>query len=564
MKLLVWNSRGSAWRGFVLQALFYISTLCLDLFCILDSRASRAQADRLAQRLGFNNSVPAIGQCGGIILLWNPSILNINILNYHERYINCRIQELATNKVWLTTFVYAYPQKTKQISLWTELSALKPLNHAPWLLLGDFNNICSLNEKIGGSQVVSQAMMNFNKFLNDCEVLSMNASGVPFTWCNGHHDNSIIYERLDRALANPNWMSLYPHCELQNLPILRSDHGPILLTCSNHLRRVPEAFRFEAMWLAHKDFDKVVTQTWNNNYSGNAAQKIQTCCNTFKHQLKSWNRNVFGDLFQKIKTAQETLQSTQEQLAQNPYSPYLLDKDSKLNTELKLLLEQEETFYARKCPWFKADQAPNQHSVTDFLQIVEPCVTNQDNVNLLAPVSDLELEHSIKGIGPLKAPGPDGLQAIFYHKCWENTKQMVKNLVNDFPTNNIPLQDVNHTNIALIPKVDSLETVNHYRPISLCNVSYKVITKILVNRLKPILSNCISKNQGAFAPGRSIFDNILIAHELFHDFKRKKGARGAMAIKLDLEKAYDLLDWGYIRDYCYCRQKYQLLIGELL
>lgn len=117
----------------------------------------------------------------------------------------------------------------------------------------------------------------------------------------------------------------------------------------------------------------------------------------------------------------------------------------------------------------------------------------------------------------------------------------MKDLVND------PLQDVNHTYIALIPKVNSPETVNQYRPISLCNVSYKIITKFLVNRLRPLLSKCISINQGAFAPCRSIFDNILVAHELFHDFKRKKGNKKAMAIKLDLEKAYDLLDWRFIR-----------------
>ncbi|KAI5323749.1 hypothetical protein L3X38_032821 [Prunus dulcis] len=166
-----------------------------------------------------------------------------------------------------------------------------------------------------------------------------------------------------------------------------------------------------------------------------------------------------------------------------------------------------------------AEQAPNLLLMADFLHVIEPYVTSQDNVNLLAPVTDFELECAVKGIGPLKAPGPDGLQVVFYQRCGKNTKLMVKDLVNDFFTNNIPLQDLNHTNITIIPKVDSPETVNHYRPISLCNVSYKIITKILVNRLKPLLSKCISRNQGAFGPGRSIFDNILIAHELFHDFK---------------------------------------------
>lgn len=89
--------------------------------------------------------------------------------------------------------------------------------------------------------------------------------------------------------------------------------------------------------------------------------------------------------------------------------------------------------------------------------------------------------------------------------------------------------------------------VNHFRPISLCNVSYKIISKTIVNRLRPLLAKCISKNQSAFAPSKSIFDNILIAHELFSNFGRKKCRRGDMAIKLDLEKAYDFLHWNYIK-----------------
>lgn len=66
-------------------------------------------------------------------------------------------------------------------------------------------------------------------------------------------------------------------------------------------------------------------------------------------------------------------------------------------------------------------------------------------------------------------------------------------------------------------------------------------------RSRPLLDKCISKNQGAYAPGRSIYDNILIAHELFSNFNKKKASLGCMAIKLDLEKAYDFLNWNYIR-----------------
>ena len=169
------------------------------------------------------------------------------------------------------------------------------------------------------------------------------------------------------------------------------------------------------------------------------------------------------------------------------------------------------------------------------------------NLKLIAPITVDEIFAAVSSIGALKVPGPDRLHAIFYQTYWNEIKSSVINVIQDFFTNKSSLQEINRTNIALIPKVENPETTSHFRPISLCNVIYKIISKIIVNRLRPILMMCISQNQGAFAPGRSIIDNILIAHELFSDFNRKHGHIGTMAVKLDLEKAYDFLDWNYIK-----------------
>jgi hypothetical protein len=104
------------------------------------------------------------------------------------------------------------------------------------------------------------------------------------------------------------------------------------------------------------------------------------------------------------------------------------------------------------------------------------------------------------------------------------------------------LKEFNHTNIALIPKVDNPQSVNHYRPISLTNFNYKIISKILSFRLKLVLHKIISPTQSAFLKGRSIHDNTILAHEVFHTMKGKKGNGGLMAMKLDMAKAFDSME----------------------
>lgn len=105
----------------------------------------------------------------------------------------------------------------------------------------------------------------------------------------------------------------------------------------------------------------------------------------------------------------------------------------------------------------------------------------------------------------------------------------------------------NHTNLCLIPKPDQPLTMKDFRPISLCNVIYKIVSKILVKRLKAILSKVVSDNQAAFVPGRIITDNVLIAHEVLHSLQfRKRCAKSYMSVKTDISKAYDRIEWRFL------------------
>lgn len=150
-------------------------------------------------------------------------------------------------------------------------------------------------------------------------------------------------------------------------------------------------------------------------------------------------------------------------------------------------------------------------------------------------------------IDPLKARGLDGFPARFYQRNWEVVRQDIVGAVQKFFHSGIMPPGVNDMAIVLIPKIDQPLELKDFRPISLCNVVYKVVSKCLVNRLRKILDELVSCEQSAFVPGRLITDNALLAFECFHSIQKNKVAgRAACAYKLDLSKAYDRVDWRFL------------------
>lgn len=146
----------------------------------------------------------------------------------------------------------------------------------------------------------------------------------------------------------------------------------------------------------------------------------------------------------------------------------------------------------------------------------------------------------------LKAPRPDGYPVLFYKQLWPTIGEDVIKAVTSFFTIGFMPREVNCSLIMLIPKITNPSSTHHFKPISLCNVVYKIISKLLVAKLKPHLDKIISPAQSAFIPNRWIVENQVMVQEILHSFKSSKTKPGLMAIKLDLQKAYDRVSWEFI------------------
>ncbi|KAL0451703.1 UNVERIFIED_CONTAM: hypothetical protein Slati_1148400 [Sesamum latifolium] len=169
------------------------------------------------------------------------------------------------------------------------------------------------------------------------------------------------------------------------------------------------------------------------------------------------------------------------------------------------------------------------------------------NQRLLEHYTAEEVKFALTQTFPFKSPGSDGMPPVFYQRFWyivgRSTTDCVLNLLN----NQSFSPDLNFTHIVLIRKCNKPKNIIQFRLISLCNVVFKLATKIIANRLKPLLHHTISPSQSAFIPGRLITDNVLIDFEANHYLKSMRGGRaGSVAVKLDMSKAYDRLEWSFL------------------
>lgn len=207
------------------------------------------------------------------------------------------------------------------------------------------------------------------------------------------------------------------------------------------------------------------------------------------------------------------------------------DIEEELTNHFKIV-HQEQHAYRRK-------------AINEILKHILKLIMKEHNQLLLRPVTILQVEEASKQLKDGKVSGPDGFTSNFYHHFWDLIKVDVWNVVEESRVMHWLLPSLNATFITLIPKVAQPSTPEKFRPIYLCNVIYKIISKVIANRLKSLLPLLISPKQSGYVEGRQILDGIILTHETIHSLKKSKQA--GMLLKIDLSKAFDKLNWTYIK-----------------
>jgi hypothetical protein len=173
-----------------------------------------------------------------------------------------------------------------------------------------------------------------------------------------------------------------------------------------------------------------------------------------------------------------------------------------------------------------------------------PQVTGEESEVLIKEFSETEVRDAIFQMKHNKAPGPDGFPAEFYQVFWCLIKDDLMAMFRDFHNGNLPLFCLNFRIITLLPKEKEVKKIQQYRPICMLNVSFRIFTKVLANRLTLVACRITKPSQSAFLPGRYILDGLVVLHETILKLKRRK--QNGIILMLDFEKAYDKVNWEFL------------------
>nr|POE62199.1 hypothetical protein CFP56_39527 [Quercus suber] len=195
-----------------------------------------------------NSGIRCDGKSGGLALLWKEGV-DARFKSCSNVHIDVVVREFSSSPPWRAMGSYGQPKSEKMYILWQLLEALQDQCEMPWIVFGDFNEIVYSYEKLGGLERDGKWMAKFRDYLDKCGLFDLGFVGHRFTWCNGRHGDQRTKLRLDRMVANEDWLRLFPEASVHHFSMSYFDHCMLVLAlkCNQPRKPVKKRFMFEAM-----------------------------------------------------------------------------------------------------------------------------------------------------------------------------------------------------------------------------------------------------------------------------------------------------------------------------
>ncbi|KAK1441229.1 hypothetical protein QVD17_07072 [Tagetes erecta] len=393
----------------------------------------------------------------------------------------------------------------KDKDLWKELKKHRLfVKDRPWVVLGDFNETLSVDDNAVGSSKISTGMREFQECVKSMEMMDIVSSGLRFTWSQKPKRGVGILKKIDRVMGNMEFIDQFRSSHVVFLPSGVSDHTPCLLKIPCNNVRKPKPFKFANFLVNKKGFKEVVAKAWQAQVSGNWMYCLVKKLKVAKPGLR---KLLFqqGNLHENVTRLRTKVEDIQKLIDSNPFDVSLRESEARLLKEFEVASYDEELFLKQKAKveWlsagdsnsayfhkslkcklhrgkfgrvsdvhgnvFEGDLVPmvfvdhyknflGSETSVDMLN-VQGLFTKRLDVNMagamVREVTSDEIKDAMFSIGNDRAPGPDGFTAAFFKKSWDTVGSLVILAIKDFFTHSRLLKEVNHTIIALIPKVAS-------------------------------------------------------------------------------------------------------------
>ncbi|KAK4252603.1 hypothetical protein QN277_014354 [Acacia crassicarpa] len=445
-----------------------------SIIFLMETKINSVKGKRIMWKCGFNCDlfVEPCGLAGGLAVWWKDD-MSVSVLYKSKNIVHTVIEARNCHVPKYVTFVYGPPKERERRAVWDILRSLALNVKESWLVVGDFNDILSQAEKERGNPRAMRKIINFQSLLSDCNLLDLEFKGSKYTWCN-KRPGATVRERLDRALGNVEFREEFEKAMVFHVEPIGSDHHGLVVDYCFIDGKTPRAFRFEANWVAHRDFCEVVKKAWNE-VEEVLEDKLRELCarlEACRKRLVAWSRREFPN-FRKvidllrcelrnchsgiltaeklqqaenlIKHIDEAWDNEERYWWQRSRITWLKcgDRNSKffhnsviqrrqrnkilrLKNEQGCWLEEKEDINRLFCEFYRGlFKSGGSRPLEETLAYVPCVVTVEDNENLMQPVTNSEIEEAVFQLGSNKAPGPDGFSALFYQASWKEVSKEV-------------------------------------------------------------------------------------------------------------------------------------------